>query len=188
MSPLGQRSSHALATQPTRFFTTQRFSPTNSFLVTQIALLRFSKKFQREKSLWRFISLWATMWLLPRCDITIVPLFVLTFALSLLQPQCISLVSRGGFAPSAGFIFREVTKKPASQRKILYDDYILWNPGLIISCSYLKSFNCSPVPTGENWVSLIWHGEHRWWALVHSVAVSLIKRTSHIRGHQAEPL
>lgn len=61
------------------------------------------------------------MWLLPGCDTTVVPLFVLTLALSLLPPQYIPLVFRGRFVTSAAFIFREVNKKPASQRKILYD-------------------------------------------------------------------
>ena len=76
----------SLSHSPTRFFTTQRASPTNFFPVTMI---KFSQKFQREKSLWRFISLWATMWPVPRWDMTAVPLFVLTLAHGLLLPQYI---------------------------------------------------------------------------------------------------
>lgn len=94
---------------------------------------------------------------------------------------------RGRFTPSVGFIFREVNKELASQRKMQYDGYIMWNLGLIILCLYLKSFNGSPEPRRENPVSLIWYMGPPWWAHAHSAA-SLIKRTPHIRGHKTVSL
>jgi hypothetical protein len=34
------------------------------------------------------------------------------------------VVFTGKFAPSVGFIFRELNKKPGSQNKILYDSFV----------------------------------------------------------------
>lgn len=49
-----------------------------------------------------------------------------------------SIVFRGRFTPSMGFIFRKVNEELDSQRKMLYDGYIMRNPNEIIPCPYLK--------------------------------------------------
>lgn len=128
------------------------------------------------------------MRLLPRWETTIVPLFVLTLGLSLLLPQYVSLVFRGRFTSSLSFIFREVNKEAAEKNTVWWlhnvkprSDYtrpfleIIWQ----LSRAWRRKSSVLNVAYETSVVSTC--------APVHTAA-SLIKRTPHIRGHQAEAL
>lgn len=108
---------------PTRFFTTQRASPTNFFPVTKIKISSSSKERNPQK-----IYLWATMWPLPAMRYDCCTFICAHTCTWFVTASVQSIVFRGRFTPSVGFIFRTVNEDLDSQRKMLYDAYIMQNP------------------------------------------------------------